>query len=207
MSQHRKAIAERLLVGENPEAIAATLNLEFGRVGGRPAVILPGFIADDGNAEVEYAQADTAAQAAQQYAEGGDWGSPRSTIWIEVSTWRHGVRLAHGDEMAAVEVIAGEVDGSRDEHTITLHPAEPPCAGGSHDWHSPLQVVGGLATNPGVQAHGGGVIIREACAHCGTFRVTDTNAQNPETGEQGLESITYLDADDQSRAWVEARSA
>jgi hypothetical protein len=60
-----------------------------------------------------------------------------------------------------------------------------------HDWQSPHALVGGLKENPGVRGHGGGVVIHEVCVHCGTLRVTDTWAQNPSTGEEGLESVRY----------------
>jgi hypothetical protein len=63
-------------------------------------------------------------------------------------------------------------------------------------------VVGGHRDNPGVFGHDGGVIIREVCRHCAAYRVTDTWAQNPATGEQGLESVTYEEADEDSRAWA-----
>jgi len=48
---------------------------------------------------------------------------------------------------------------------------------------------------------------REVCAHCGAYRDTDTWAQDPETGEQGLTSITYLPADEQSEEWAEVNRA
>jgi hypothetical protein len=53
--------------------------------------------------------------------------------------------------------------------------------------------------------HGGGVIIREVCAHCGKYRVTDTWAQRMDTGAQGLEAVEYREADDASLAWIERR--
>lgn len=87
--------------------------------------------------------------------------------------------------------------------TVTIEPIEPECAGEhDHDWRSPYSVLGGIKENPGVWGHGGGVILREVCAHCGRYRITDTWAQRKDTGEQGLESVKYEDADEASLAWA-----
>lgn len=92
--------------------------------------------------------------------------------------------------------------------TYTFEPPEPDCAGGDeHDWQAPISVLGGVRENPGVWGHGGGVIIREVCANCGVYKETDTWAQNPDTGEQGLESVKYEPADELSLAWVEELAA
>lgn len=89
--------------------------------------------------------------------------------------------------------------------TITIDADEPDCEHeDGHDWQSPIEVVGGLRENPGVHGNGGGVIITEVCAHCGAYRITNTWAQRSDTGEQGLRSIEYRDADESSLAWVES---
>lgn len=88
---------------------------------------------------------------------------------------------------------------------VTLNPEEPECTSTEHDWQSPHSVLGGLRENPGVWGHGGGVFYREVCAHCGRYRVTDTWAQDPDTGEQGLTSVAYEDADADSIEWIENR--
>ncbi len=116
----------------------------------------------------------------------GDYGAVTSTIWTDI----HAV-CKESDEHESV--------------TVEIEPDEPRCENGhAHDWQSPHEVLGGLKENPGVQGHGGGVIITEVCAHCGTYRVTDTWAQRPDTGEQGLTSVAYREADDESTAWVES---
>lgn len=77
---------------------------------------------------------------------------------------------------------------------LTLQPEAPKCLDGkrdTHDWQSPHAIVGGIKENPGVWGHGGGVKITEVCVRCGCGRHTDTWAQNPSTGEQGLESVRY----------------
>jgi hypothetical protein len=75
---------------------------------------------------------------------------------------------------------------------VALHPSAPPCEPGhEHSWYSPHEILGGLRENPGVWGHGGGVIIHEICRHCGMRMTTDTWAQHPQTGEQGLTRVTY----------------
>lgn len=144
---------------------------------------------DDGNAEIEIVAASPGA-AAREYVSGGDWGELESSTWIDVYVW--------GD---------GEDREDAEKITVTLHPEAPECTGGrEHDWCSPLSLVGGIAENPGVWGHGGGVRVHEVCSHCGTHRHTDTWAQRPDTGEQGLESVRYEDADDDTLAWVRRRA-
>lgn len=96
-------------------------------------------------------------------------------------------------------------DHDRESHTIAIDPPEPECCAAEHDWQSPHELLGGAKENPGVWGHGGGVIIRDCCADCGAYRVRDTWAQDPATGEQGLESLRYEDADESSATWVARR--
>lgn len=152
---------------------------------------MPTYLCDDGNAEIEIT-ADSAEEAAQEYVDGGDWGDRSETSWISVY-------VQEIDE-------DGEEVGERESITVTLDAEEPDCVDGqAHDWRSPYSVIGGLKENPGVWGHGGGVIIREVCAHCGRYKITDTWAQNRSTGEQGLTSVSYEDADDASRTWIAGR--
>jgi hypothetical protein len=92
--------------------------------------------------------------------------------------------------------------------TVTCEAEEPDCDDDQeHDWQSPIALVGGCKENPGVHGHGGGVLITEVCRHCGCKRVTDTWAQNPTTGEQGLRSVEYeegaFEADELNAAFLE----
>lgn len=119
-----------------------------------------------------------------------------------------------GPEMFAEEMEecsdcsgTGETDTERESITIDVDPDAPECSESEHDWQSPFSVLGGCEENPGVWGHGGSVIIRSVCAHCGVYRVTDGWAQNRETGEQGLESVTYEHADSDSLAWVAGKNA
>lgn len=194
----RATIEARLLAGESAETIAGDLLLDI-TTDGR-AVVLDGWIADDGNCEVECPYADSAREAAEEYVSDGDWGDDSSTSWVDVHTWRIGLQL--GDD--GVE----EIRVDEETHTIAIEPREPACADGhEHDWRSPHSVVGGCESNPGVWAHGGGVVITEVCLHCGRYRDTDTWAQHPQTGEQGLRSVEYRDADEASLVWVATEAA
>lgn len=74
---------------------------------------------------------------------------------------------------------------------VTLDPEEPECTEGRHDWQTPWKILGGLKENPGVLGHGGGIIAERVCMHCGCAEVTDTWAQNPYDGTQGLTSVEY----------------
>ena len=130
---------------------------------------------NDGNCEVEI-DAESAEDAAQEYVNGGDWGRIEETTWINV--W--------------VE----DEDGDRERVKVTLNPDEPRCEGGNdHDWQSPHEVVGGIKENPGVWGNGGGVKITEVCIRCGCGKHVDTWAHDPSTGEQGLESVRYVEGE------------
>lgn len=160
-------------------------------------VISPVWTADDGNADVDIIGAKSDYDAAQEYVFGGEWGEITSTVWFSIATWNRAWAIdADGDVV--------ELRANNSGHTIEMNPPEPECERGhEHDWQAPYQVLGGLEENPGVWGHGGGVIIREVCSHCGKYRIRDTWAQNPENGMQGLESVEYEDADDASEEWIE----
>lgn len=143
-----------------------------------------GWYADDGGAELHFPAAEDAEDAAREYVDGGDYQDDEGTVYVEVHAYRRGTVLdVDGDE---VELILDS-----EWHTITVEPEEPECTSGEHDWQSPHEIVGGIEENPGVQGNGGGVIIHEVCMHCGCGRTTDTWAQNPVNGAQGLTSVRY----------------
>lgn len=146
----------------------------------------------DGGDEQEI-EAATASEAAREYVDGGDWGELTSTTWIDVYC-------------SPLDADGEPDEDERERVTITLEPTEPDCIRGhEHDWQSPISVVGGIESNPGVQGHGGGVTILEVCRHCGRYRETDTWAQRRDTGEQGLRSVEYRDADGDSEEWIRER--
>lgn len=171
-SEERGAeIVRRLLVAEQSEKA-----LEIARERGELV-----WVADDGNAEVEYDYVDTRREAAEEYVSDGDWGECESTHWVTVYTWpRYRVDDVEVDDL-----------DDRESHTVAIEPEEPSCSESEHDWQSPHDLVGGCEQNPGVYGHGGGVYINEVCMHCGCGRTTDTWAQNRENGEQGLTSVSY----------------
>lgn len=102
------------------------------------------------------------------------------------------------------KILVEDADGEReivDRVSVAIEPEPPKCEhDDGHDWQSPLEVVGGIEENPGCWGHGGGVIIREVCARCGRYRVTDTWDQSQ--GPDPVETVHYEDADDTSEAWV-----
>lgn len=120
------------------------------------------------------------------------WDDVTETMWV------------HNYACFVDPVTDESIDGWRINVIVEISPDAPACDDCEHDWCSPISVVGGIAENPGVWGHGGGVIIREVCAHCGVYRVTDTWAQDRSTGEQGLRSVEYEPADEDSLAWVSA---
>lgn len=174
-------VAARLQAGHTPSDVAAALGLSVGEdEHGDVAVVLPGgWRADDGNAELGI-DAESGAEAAAEYVRGGEWGERRETTWVHVRTWRRGLALDDDGDVVEVEV-------SREDHRIDVDPVEPKCTAAEHDW-----------TEESVRGHGGGVVVVEVCAHCGVRKVTDTWAQDRETGEQGLTSVSYQDSDEDS---------
>lgn len=86
-----------------------------------------------------------------------------------------------------------EATGENDSAKVACDPVPPKCGDGNqdHDWQTPLRIVGGIAENPGVWGNGGGVRIHEACMNCGCAKITDTWAQDRESGEQGLTSVEF----------------
>lgn len=125
--------------------------------------------------EVTAASGKEALDEACSEVDRGSWyPDAQGTIWVDV---RVNCELTHEE----------------DARTVTLHEEEPECSSADvhHDWQSPVEIVGGIDENPGVQGHGGGVILDEVCMICGCGRQTDTWAQRPDTGEQGMESIEH----------------
>jgi hypothetical protein len=116
---------------------------------------------------------DAIEQAEEWAAEG--WNDVDSTMWAHA--W-----------------LIETIDGNETSHSITVQidPPQPKCIdSGDHDWQGPHDLVGGIKENPGVWGHGGGVTIQAVCMRCGCGRLTDTWAQDPMTGEQGLTSVEY----------------
>lgn len=131
---------------------------------------------EDGNhyTTIEAATAEEALDEARSNVDRSNYHECEGTLYIDV------------------RVDAEDDDTVSASDTVTLEPEEPECSHeDGHDWQSPHEIVGGLRENPGVQGHGGGVIIQEVCMHCGCGRTTDTWAQRPDTGRQGLREVSY----------------
>lgn len=136
--------------------------------------------ANDGGDAVAY-ECDSAHDAAQKYVDDGSYDTEAETTWINVTVWREGIDSDGDDVLVEQETVK-----------IALDPDEPACIDGEeHDWQSPHSIVGGIKENPGVWGHGGGITIQAACLRCGCGRLTDTWAQDPEDGRQGLRSVSY----------------
>jgi len=138
------------------------------------------WILNEAGYDYDTVEADSAEEALEEAREnvdaanypGEDGDGLRATIWVGVS-----VRCEETDE--------------HDSDSVRCDPPEPRCTESEHDWASPHAIVGGLRENPGVWGHGGGVVVHEVCVHCGCKRTTDTWAQDPTNGRQGLESVSY----------------
>lgn len=143
---------------------------------------------EDQEITVEALDADAAAEsqtdALEDWIKDGNWGEFTSTIWINGYVRAYQLN-ADGEE------IEDDDEGSA-SITVEFDPAEPDCINGEeHDWQAPIELVGGIESNPGVQANGGGVICTEVCVRCGCGKTRDSWAQNPSNGVQGLNSIEF----------------
>lgn len=179
------------------EQTAAAHGLTVATIDDEAAVQLPGWACSAYGQPHVYMPARSSREAAEACVAEGEWGHSLETSWVLVFAERIGV-TADGR-------VGLTDDVTRREHLITIEPEEPPCSGDAHEWRSPWEVVGGGEDNPGVSAHGGGVVILEVCRLCGWYRIEDSWAQDPETGIQGLESTAYRPPDEESLAWVASR--
>ena len=128
---------------------------------------------DGGETEIQACTLADALDLAESWTLEGDWGEPEETIWASVD-------------------VRCEATGEEDSRRVAIDPEPPKCERGEeHEWKGPIEIVGGIEENPGVWGHGGGVLIHRVCMKCGCGRTVDTWAQDRNTGEQGLESVSY----------------
>jgi hypothetical protein len=174
---------------------------------------------DDGGSEetIEAGSLAEAAKKAKAWVLEGSWDTETGPCYIvvriwEVSSCEHpkvdadecadcGAKCSHAvdqdDQCYDTDCALHSGDdltarACDEQITVVVPMPKPPCAPGEdHDWQSPYDIVGGCKENPGVWGHGGGVVINECCIHCGARKRTDTWAQSPVTGEQGIEEVTY----------------
>jgi hypothetical protein len=136
---------------------------------------IPWSCAEDGF-QFDVVMADCAKTALETVRENLGSYDNDETIWVDHTV----TSLVHMEEQS---------------QTIQIDPPEPECKRkAGHQWSSPIEVVGGCETNPGVFGHGGSVVVKTFCSHCGLIREVDNWAQNPQTGEQGLQSVIYYPA-------------
>lgn len=120
---------------------------------------------DDGSGESDI-EADSAREAAEEYARECDYEVDGKTILVTVN-------------------VEG-FDGESERIVVALDPEEPACEEGySHYWQKDSN-----------QGNGGGVIATDVCRWCGVQRTTDTWATNPDDGSQGHRTISYSAARD-----------
>jgi hypothetical protein len=112
-------------------------------------------------------EASSAEAAANIYAS--DFTPENKTYWVNCLVYK-------GSEEEEVENIR-----------ITIDPEIPKCENfygevkDSHKWESDR-----------ISGNNGGVIIVERCCHCDCKKITNTYDYDPETGEQGFESVKYV---------------
>lgn len=149
---------------------------------------------------IEQYEAKTPEAAAQQWIDAGGATLVSADEW-RVTIDHDGAGVVHADsaeqalDLACAMVQRGDYSGDepvwvdvyvdrgseRAERTVQLDPEPPECQDAlGHDWED----VAALG-------HGGGVIVRERCSHCGVIRVTDTWAQRPDNGVQGYTTVQY----------------
>jgi hypothetical protein len=145
-------------------------------------------------------EAETAAEAALKYVDGGDWGGRVPTKYVYV------------------HVTAS--DGSVFQERIAVVPSKekPQCKDGhDHDWQTPHEVVREPAElrfdhmkYPGVWSYRTLTLIDNVCPHCGKYRHTSISDEILEGSECGSREVVceviYADADDSSLAWIGARA-
>ena len=134
----------------------------------------------DGNADLEI-RAASAEDACRAFVAGGDWGSDSKTTWVTC-------------DATPLDSEGEPLEDETETYTIEIAPTVPDCCGGEHDW-----------TAFHTRGNGGGVICTERCRYCGRYCITNTWATNPENGKQGLRSVEYRDADEDSEAWLDQR--
>lgn len=164
-----------LLAGEQSEVVAAALGLETSEDHIEPgvAVVLPGWAATDGeDGETALSDAEDAEGAAEAYVALGDWDLDVQTWWLKVQVWRPGLAVDEDEDGAYVV----EARCSERMVKVAMHPDEPACEGGEHEYEEE-DMSGGY---------------REQCMICGCTRYTDPNAFDRADGESGLESIRYV---------------
>lgn len=113
---------------------------------------------------------ETASVQAARLAANRERPTPESgTYWYRY--W-----IVAYDRQADEDGRMTEVEVARQEHLAAIHPNEPSCFVGPHEW---------------VWRTSGGGVVEELCMRCGWAREQDTWAEDPATGQGGLEAWRY----------------
>lgn len=107
---------------------------------------------------------EAAVEWAKEWARRGEWDFSDGTVFASLYIERVG-----GEEVSQI------LD-------LPIDPPEPACE---------IKDVPHTWVEVGEHLHGGGVMIEEVCDLCGLRRLTNTWAQSPRTGKQGLRSVRY----------------
>lgn len=124
--------------------------------------------------------------------EGAEWTVTGTLAQARADA--HGIDYDAGDDTfwSDIAIYDPYTDAHVETVTIQVDPDAPACVDAAgHTWRTPVELVGGSKDNPGCWGHGGGSIQHEACVRCGCRRTTDTWAHRPDTGEQGMTSVSY----------------
>lgn len=158
-----------------------------------------GFISLEGHrTEIRY-ETEGVEKEVEAHVQALDWYPETKTRWVDVYAYETVVGLTE-----SLHVVVGEVDCGSIK--VEIPPTAPKCESpDGHQWESPYSLLGGLKENPGVVGNAGGVIITEVCGHCGAYRKANTWDYDPATGEQGLESVTYLEPDEASLEYIRGK--
>ena len=125
---------------------------------------------------LEAASWDEAMKSAASYMDEGDWNADEcGTQQIGYTVYRlpAGSDAELGDNNWIDRDVLYELDCPSKTAVHVQQPTEPDCTETEHDFIATKQDDGGLEANPGVFGHGGSVVIKDHCRHCGLPRTTD----------------------------------
>lgn len=146
-------------------------------------VIASGYIASEGDCEVECPDAESAAEAVQDYVYGGGWDGwdkDDTTALIHVYVWRRGYVLGEDGHLRVLAI-------GQEDSTLTIDPKEPECnATAGHDWSVAYSALDGT-------------VIRESCSICGRYRVIHNFSHE-------IRLLNYQGFDVTPDQWGEAKS-
>jgi len=162
------------------------------------SVILPGWWADDGNQEVHYPDADSGAEAAQEYMDGCDWPAHEEECADEDGNGQSAKSGAGSLSIRAWRVCL-DIDGDESECDSEWHDIDYPV-----DHEKMIRSVAGdnscgdspddhfwIDEEDGVRGHGGtATSVRMRCRDCGLRRL-EYSAGSQRNPGQASESVEY----------------